>query len=112
ILIVEGDLKIARVLKIFLSHARYSLEFVSDGARALEVFEQWNPALVLLDVMLPGNDGWSILRSIRERSACPVIMLTAVNETKDRISGLKSGADDYIGKPFTGEEVVARVDAV
>src|SRR5690606_14121437 len=79
---------------------------------ALDVFEAWKPELVLLDVMLPGEDGWSILRSIRERTACPVIMLTALNETEDRVSGLKGGADDYIGKPFTGEEVVARVEAV
>lgn len=112
ILIVEDDSGIRKVLQAYLSHAGYSLRFEADGERALALFDEWRPALVVLDVMLPGKDGWTILKCIRERSSCPVIMLTALNETQHRLDGFAGGADDYIGKPFKGEEVVARVRAV
>jgi DNA-binding response OmpR family regulator len=112
LLIVEDEVGISMVLKAYLTKAGYTVDQADDGERALALFEERNPALVLLDVMLPDTDGWTILRRIRERSACPVIMLTALADVKNRVAGLKGGADDYIGKPFSAEEVVARVQAV
>ncbi|MBO9607937.1 MAG: response regulator transcription factor [Paenibacillaceae bacterium] len=112
ILVVEDEASISMVLKAYLNQAGYSVEQAWDGEQAMQLFERWKPALVLLDVMLPDTDGWSILRQIRERSACPVIMLTALNDIHSRLAGLNGGADDYLGKPFNGEEVVARVHAV
>lgn len=113
ILVVEDDPGIRKVLEAYLTHAGYSVHLEDDGEQAIEVFHHWHPALVLLDVMLPGHDdGWTILRRIREESSCPVIMLTALNETQNRLEGFREGADDYIGKPFKGDEVVARIRAV
>jgi DNA-binding response OmpR family regulator len=100
------------VLKAYLSRERYAVEQAWDGEQAIALFERWKPSLVLLDVMLPDMDGWSILKWIRERSACPVIMLTAIDDIESRLAGLHGGADDYLGKPFIAEEVVARVKAV
>jgi DNA-binding response OmpR family regulator len=87
-----------------------SCEICADGSLAAKQFEALQPSLVLLDVMLPGLDGWGVLSEIRRKSACPVIMLTARGEIQDRLSGLNNGADDYITKPFIPEEVVARVN--
>jgi DNA-binding response OmpR family regulator len=112
ILIVEDEAGISMVLKAYLVKAGYAVEQAFDGEQAMAMFEQWKPSLILLDVMLPGRDGWSILKLIRERSACPVIMLTALGNVENRLQGLSGGADDYLGKPFVGEEVVARVQAV
>lgn len=112
ILVVEDDPTIGKVLSRYLTHAGYEVRVEVDGNRALETFFGWRPALVLLDIVLPGQDGRSILKSIRERSSCPVIMLTALNDIENRLEGFQGGADDYIGKPFQGEEVVARVRAV
>ncbi len=112
ILIVEDDRIISRVLKAYLVKAGYEIEQVYDGAAAIRVFEQWKPSLVLLDVLLPNRDGWMILRTIRQSSACPIIMLTALDNVEQRLKGLREGADDYLCKPFVGEEVVARVQAV
>ncbi|GIQ67330.1 DNA-binding response regulator [Xylanibacillus composti] len=112
ILVVEDDTGISMVLKAYLAKAGYEVEQAFDGEQAMEKFVQRNPSLVLLDVMLPGRDGWSILKQIRERSACPVIMLTALGDIPYRLEGLRGGADDYLVKPFIGEEVVARVQAV
>ncbi|RXT07046.1 response regulator transcription factor [Ammoniphilus sp. CFH 90114] len=112
ILIVEDEVTISRVLKVYLERERFQVEQAFDGEEAIHKFEQVNPSLVLLDVMLPGADGWSVLRAIREKSACPVIMLTALGEMNQKLSGLNQGADDYITKPFNAEEVVARVHAV
>jgi len=112
ILIVEDDKSIAKVLVAYLTAAGYAPTVIDDGLQALPTFRSLRPSLVLLDVVLPGKDGWTILREIRAESSCPVIMLTALNELDERLDGLNNGADDYIGKPFPGAEVVARVQAV
>lgn len=112
ILIVEDDAGISMVLKAYLVKSGYEAVQAYDGEQAMSLYELTKPALVLLDVMLPDMDGWSILKQIREQSACPVIMLTALGDIKNRLEGLQGGADDYISKPFIGEEVVARVQAV
>ena len=111
ILIVEDEDAIARVLAAYLRKAGYAATVVSDGLEALNVFEASDFSLVLLDVMLPGMDGWELLRAIRDKSACPVIMLTARGDIQDRLLGLNDGADDYMTKPFVPDEVVARVRA-
>ncbi|THF77136.1 response regulator transcription factor [Cohnella fermenti] len=112
ILIVEDDVSISMVLKAFLAKAGYETLQAYEGGQALTLFDTSNPSLVLLDVMLPDVDGWAILRQIRRQSACPVIMLTSLDDIDSRLEGLRGGADDYIGKPFVGDEVVARVQAV
>lgn len=112
ILIVEDETSISMVLKAYLAKAGYAVEQAYNGDRAMSLFESWEPSLVLLDVMLPVMDGWSVLHRIRQRSACPVIMLTALGDINYRLEGLNGGADDYLIKPFIGEEVVARVRAV
>ena len=83
-----------------------------DGLKGVEKFREVHPSLVLLDVMLPGMDGWGVCRTIRSESKTPIIMLTAKSETEDKVSGLKQGADDYITKPFEMKEVLARIEAV
>jgi len=112
ILIVEDEMAISQVLRVYLQKAGYDTVQIDDGSKALPVFEEVQPALVLLDVMLPGRNGWEILKDIREMGACPVIMLTALGDVQYRLDGLTQGADDYIPKPFSAEEVVARVQAV
>ncbi|GIM45587.1 DNA-binding response regulator [Collibacillus ludicampi] len=112
ILLVEDEKPIARLLQAYLKQAGYQVVVASDGVEAIEIFARENPALVLLDLMLPGQNGWVVLEEIRKQSSCPVIMLTARGDVKDRIRGFKEGADDYIPKPFDPEEVVARVQAV
>jgi len=112
ILIVEDEQAIARVLAAYLRKAEFEVHHAADGPTALSLFDTVTPSLVLLDVMLPGMDGWDLLRIIREKSACPVIMLTALDDISDRLNGLNAGADDYMSKPFVPEEVVARVNAV
>lgn len=112
ILIVEDEVAISRVLKAYLTKANYQVEQAFSGDEAMVKFNSCNPSLVVLDVMLPGKDGWSILKYIRERSSCPVIMLTALGQMKHKLDGLQHGADDYITKPFVADEVVARVEAV
>ncbi|MGE7904253.1 response regulator transcription factor [Peribacillus sp. NPDC094092] len=112
ILVVEDEIAISMVLKAYLEREGFDVVQVYDGLNAIPVFEESKPDLVLLDVMLPGKEGWDILKEIRENDTCPVIMLTALTEVDYRLSGFKSGADDYISKPFVAEEVVARVHAV
>ncbi|MEG6614927.1 response regulator transcription factor [Peptococcaceae bacterium 1198_IL3148] len=112
ILIVEDEYPISQVLKAYLQKANFHPVQVFAGHEAMAKFKEVKPALVLLDVMLPGKDGWKILKEIREISSCPVIMLTALGDINYRLSGLNKGADDYISKPFVGDEVVARVKAV
>jgi DNA-binding response OmpR family regulator len=112
ILVVEDEIAISMVLKAYLQREGFEVIQVYNGAEVMNVFEGVQPDLVLLDVMLPGKDGWDILNEIREHSTCPVIMLTALTDIDYRLSGFKSGADDYIAKPFVADEVVARVQAV
>ncbi|ASA25948.1 response regulator transcription factor [Paenibacillus donghaensis] len=112
ILIVEDEEAISRVLSAYLRKAGFQVTRVADGKAALEAFDLAPPSLILLDIMLPNMDGFELLALIREKSSCPVIMLTARDGIGDRLAGLDGGADDYMAKPFIPEEVVARVNAV
>ncbi len=112
ILIVEDDKNIADLLRLYLEKEEIACHVAGDGLAGLEKFQQVQPDLVLLDIMLPGMDGWSVCRKIRETSKIPIIMLTAKGELEDKVSGLEMGADDYITKPFEAKEVVARIHAV
>jgi two-component system response regulator ResD len=112
ILIVEDDHNISELLRLYLEKEGYTATIANDGGEGVTVFRKLRPDLVLLDLMLPVMDGWSVLRAIRQDSQTPVIMLTAKGETSDKVTGLKQGADDYITKPFEMKEVLARVEAV
>ena len=112
VLIVEDDRNIADLLRLYLEKERYTVVIAPDGMRGVEQFRTVHPSLVLLDVMLPGLDGWGVCRAIRAESQTPIIMLTAKSETEDKVNGLKQGADDYITKPFEMKEVLARIEAV
>ena len=112
ILIVDDDTNICELLRLYLEKDGFDTEVATDGLKALDAFKTTNPALVLLDIMLPGMDGWQVCREIRKTSQTPIIMLTAKGETFDKVLGLELGADDYITKPFETKEVVARIKAV
>ena len=112
VLIVEDDENIAELLTLYLEKEGFHVAHRADGKAALDEFGGGKYDLVLLDVMLPSMDGWSVLRGIRAQSKAPVIMITAKGETADKVSGLSMGADDYIVKPFEMKEVIARVHAV
>ena len=112
ILIIDDDINICELLRLYLEKDGFEAEVVTDGLKALDAFNSIHPDLVLLDIMLPGMDGWQICREIRKDSTTPIIMLTAKGETFDKVLGLELGADDYITKPFETKEVVARIKAV
>ena len=112
ILVVDDDEKICQILTLYLKSKGYDVSACKNGAHAISAFEEFKPDLILLDVMLPGMDGWSILEKLRRISNVPVIMLTAKGDVPDRIQGLDCGADDYIVKPFDSKELVARIRAV
>jgi len=112
VLIVEDEQNIADLLRLYLEKEGYLAAIAPDGGAAVEMFRKLQPDLVLLDIMLPVMDGWGVLRTIRQDSQTPVIMLTAKGELNDKVSGLKMGADDYITKPFEMKEVLARIEAV
>ena len=112
ILIVDDDINICELLRLYLEKDGFDADVVTNGLQAIEVFNSYCPDLVLLDIMLPGLDGWQICREIRKTSQTPIIMLTAKGETFDKVLGLELGADDYITKPFETKEVVARIKAV
>ena len=112
VLIVEDDRNIAELLQMYLEKEGYAVTTALDGGQGLAKFRGINPDLVLLDVMMPVMDGWALCKAIRAESQVPVIMLTAKGETDDKITGLRSGADDYITKPFEMREVLARIEAV
>lgn len=112
VLIVEDDSGIAEFLRLELEHEGYAILHTADGRTALEIFEKAAPDIVLLDIMLPQLNGIEVLRRIRKTSKTPVIMLTARGDTFDKVSGLDSGADDYLAKPFEIEELLARMRAV
>ena len=112
VLVVEDDRNIAELLQLYLEKDGYAVTIATDGGQGLTKFRGIKPDLVLLDVMMPVMDGWSVCRAIRAESQTPVIMLTAKGETDDKVHGLKSGADDYITKPFEMREVLARIEAV
>ena len=112
ILIVEDEIKIAEVLKDYLDRSGFRTSIMSRGDQVVDKVKAASPALILLDLMLPGTDGVTICRDIRKFSNVPIIMATAKVEEVDRLIGLELGADDYICKPFSPREVVARVKAV
>jgi len=112
ILIAEDEAKIASLLADYLGAAGYSTETITDGDAVIAAVNAQQPELLLLDIMLPGKDGLEICRELRHVSEVPIIMLTAKVEEIDRLIGLESGADDYICKPFSPREVVARVKAI
>ena len=112
ILIVDDDNNIAELISLYLTKECYDTMIVNDGEEALAAFEQYNPNMILLDLMLPGIDGYQVCREIRTKSNVPIIMLSAKGEIFDKVLGLELGADDYIMKPFDSKELVARVKAV
>lgn len=112
ILVVEDEASIAEVVSLYLTRAGFNVRAVSDGKRAMEVFSSAQPDLIILDLMLPEVDGLTLTRWLRDRSDVPIIMLTARREEIDRIAGLELGADDYVVKPFSPQELVSRVRAV
>ena len=112
ILIVDDDVNIAELISLYLTKECYDTQMVHDGEEALQVYEQYAPNLILLDLMLPGIDGYQVCREIRAKSNMPIIMLSAKGEIFDKVLGLELGADDYIMKPFDSKELVARVKAV
>ena len=112
VLIVEDDNHIAEILQMYLEKEGYAVTVASDGGQGLTKYRAIKPDLVLLDVMMPVMDGYAVCRAIRTTDQTPIIMLTAKGETDDKVGGLKSGADDYITKPFEMKEVLARIEAV
>ena len=112
IMIVDDDINICELIRLYLEKEKYTTVIVNDGLEAVQTFNEVNPDLVLLDIMLPGLDGWQVCRKIRNNSNVPIIMLSAQSETFDKCLGLELGADDYISKPFETKEVLARIKAV
>ena len=112
ILIVDDDYNIAELISLYLTKECFETKIVGDGEEALRVFPEFQPNLILLDLMLPGIDGYQVCREIRAKSSTPIIMLSAKGEVFDKVLGLELGADDYIMKPFDSKELVARVKAV
>ena len=112
ILVVEDDRNISDLIRMYLEKEGFDVRIAYDGGKAVEEYDRQAPDMVLLDIMLPVMDGWSVCAHIREKAKTPIIMLTAKSEVNDRITGLEMGADDYVTKPFGPAELVARVDAL
>lgn len=112
ILIVDDDENIAELVALYLTKECFDTKIVNDGESALMTYEAYEPSLILLDLMLPGIDGYQVCREIRSKSNTPIIMLSAKGEIFDKVLGLELGADDYMEKPFDSKELVARVKAV
>ncbi|MBR6452154.1 MAG: response regulator transcription factor [Lachnospiraceae bacterium] len=112
ILIVDDDTNIAELISLYLTKECFDTMIVNDGEAALSAFETYEPNLILLDLMLPGIDGYQVCREVRSKSDTPIIMLSAKGEVFDKVLGLELGADDYMEKPFDSKELVARVKAV
>ena len=112
ILIVEDDKNISELIRLYLEKEGFEVAQAEDGKTGVELFHSFEPNLILLDLMLPVLDGWGVCREIRKTSAVPIIMVTAKDETFDKVMGLEIGADDYIAKPFDMKEVIARIHAV
>lgn len=112
ILVVDDEKNICELLGIYLRKDNYEVDFAYDGDMALEKFHSFAPDMILLDIMLPGMDGWEICRQIRKTSSVPIIMISAKGETFDKVLGLELGADDYVTKPFDTKEVLARIKSV
>ncbi|MBR3645059.1 MAG: response regulator transcription factor [Lachnospiraceae bacterium] len=112
ILIVDDDENIAELISLYLTKECYETMIVNDGISAINAYKSFNPHLILLDLMLPGMDGYQVCREIRKDSQTPIIMLSAKGEVFDKVLGLELGADDYVIKPFDSKELVARVKAI
>ena len=112
ILVIDDDRNILAIIELYLKKAGFQVYTCADGTSALAAFHETKPSLVVLDIMLPGRDGWAVLHDIRMESETPVIMLTAKGDTGDRVQWLELGADDYISKPFDAKELIARIKAV
>jgi DNA-binding response OmpR family regulator len=112
VLVVDDDSNICELLRLYLEKEGYRVVLAGDGEQAIAMFRENNPAIILLDIMLPLLDGWQVCREIRKTAQTPIIMLTAKGEVFDKVLGLELGADDYVTKPFDAKEVVARVKAV
>ena len=112
VLIVEDDRNIADLLRLYLEKEGYEVVIANDGLKGVELFKSSQPSLVLLDVMLPGMDGWGVCRAIRSESKTPIIMLTAKADERDELQGFELGVDEYISKPFSPKILVARVEAI
>ncbi len=112
ILVVDDDVNICELLRLYLEKEGWEVLVAYNGVKAMELFKTQNPDFVILDIMLPGDDGFTICKTIRAVSNVPVIMLTAKGEVGDKVSGLDIGADDYMCKPFNPKELVARIKAV
>ncbi len=112
ILVIEDDPNITKILSLYLEREGFSVMTTDNGEEGLRLLEEDEPDLVILDIMLPGIDGWEVCRRIRKEHAIPVIMLTALDSTHDKVTGLELGGDDYITKPFDPQEMIARVRAV
>lgn len=112
VMIVDDDNNIAELISLYLTKECFDTHIVNDGEAALREFDSFGPNLILLDLMLPGIDGYQVCREIRGRSSVPIIMLSAKGEIFDKVLGLELGADDYMIKPFDSKELVARVKAV
>src|SRR5262245_33611028 len=112
VLVVDDERQIATIARDYLSRAGYSVALAADGATGLEIARQKRPDLIVLDLGLPGLDGFDVARALRRESDVPIIMLTARVDESDRLRGFEVGADDYIAKPFSPRELVARVSSV
>ena len=112
ILVSDDDKNICELLRLYLEKDGYEVSVANDGTQAIAKFNAESPDMVLLDIMMPGLDGWQVCREIRKKSNCPIIMITAKGETFDKVLGLELGADDYVVKPFDTKEIVARIKAV
>ena len=112
VVVVEDDINIAELLRLYLEKDGFAVTVSHDGAEGLRLAEEIKPDLVMLDIMLPGMDGWQVCKRLRQTSKVPIIMLTAKGETEDKVQGLEMGADDYIVKPFEVKELLARIHAV
>jgi DNA-binding response OmpR family regulator len=112
ILLVEDEENIVELLKLYLEDAGYEVKVASNGAESLRLFKEFKPDLILLDIMLPEKDGLDVCREVRKSSQVPIIMLTAKDTETDKVVGLELGADDYVTKPFSPRELMARIKAV
>jgi two-component system alkaline phosphatase synthesis response regulator PhoP len=112
VLVVDDDPKIAQLVGLYLERAGFATAIAEDGLTALRLIREREPALIVLDVMLPDLDGQSVARVVREEAGIPILMLSALGSTQHRVNGLEAGADDYLAKPFAPSELIARVRSV
>lgn len=112
VLVVDDDVNICELQRIYLEKENFQVTVCYDGKKAIEIFKEQAPDIVILDIMLPGMDGWEVCREIRKLSTIPIIMLSAKDETFNKVLGLELGADDYMVKPFEPKELIARIRAV